>query len=117
MEKMIAICGLGCHNCGAFLATKNNDDSKREMVAQEWSKMYNADIKAGDIYCDGCRSEGGYLFSHCHVCELRKCGMERGVENCAHCSDYTCEKLEKFFQMAPEAKTALTEIRNNIAAG
>lgn len=113
MKEMIAICGLACHECGALIATKNNDEAKRVEVAQEWSKLFNADIKPEDVYCDGCLSEGGYLFSHCNVCEIRKCGMEKSVENCAHCSDYACEKLEQFFQLAPEAKEQLSAIRAN----
>jgi hypothetical protein len=31
-----------------------------------------------------------------------------------NCDDYACEKLTKFFDMAPEAKTALAEIRKNL---
>ncbi len=31
---MITVCGLNCHECGAFLATKENDDQKRAKVAQ-----------------------------------------------------------------------------------
>jgi hypothetical protein len=84
-------------------------------VAQQWSKLYNADIKPGDIYCDGCLSEGGYLFSHCNVCELRKCGMEKSVENCAHCPDYACEKLEQFFQLVPEARKQLDGLRSSFS--
>jgi hypothetical protein len=26
MEKLISVCGLICSQCGAFLATQNNDD-------------------------------------------------------------------------------------------
>lgn len=39
MKEMIAVCGLDCSQCGAFLATKENDDKKRAKVAQEWSKL------------------------------------------------------------------------------
>jgi hypothetical protein len=45
------------------------------------------------------------------TCEIRKCGKEKGVINCAHCSDYACEKLVKFFEMVPDAKTRLDEIK------
>jgi len=38
--------------------------------------------------------------------------IEEGLENCAACSEYTCEKLEKFFEHAPEAKEGLEKIRN-----
>lgn len=112
MEEIIAICGLTCHECGAYLATINDDDQKRAEVAELWSKEYSSDLKPEDIICEGCLSDGENLFSYTKVCEIRKCGKEKAVLNCAHCSDYICEKLEKFFQMAPEAKKRLEEIRS-----
>jgi hypothetical protein len=76
-----------------------------------WSQEHGADLKAEDIYCDGCTSDGGQLFQHCSVCEIRKCGLERGVVNCAHCDDYACTKLTEFFGMVPESKIKLDGIR------
>ena len=38
MENMIAYCGLNCVECGAFVATQMDDDSKRKKVAEAWSK-------------------------------------------------------------------------------
>jgi hypothetical protein len=40
--------------------------------------------------------------------------MEKGVLNCAHCSDYPCERLEKFFEMVPASKEILDEIRSKL---
>ena len=111
MDEMIAFCGITCHECGAFLATRDDDDEKRAEVAQLWSKEFKADIKPEDINCESCLSDGENLFSHTKTCEIRKCGKEKGVVNCAHCSDYTCEKLEKFFEMVPDAKKRLDGIR------
>jgi hypothetical protein len=34
LKEMIAFCGLGCHECGAFLATKENNNQKRAKVAK-----------------------------------------------------------------------------------
>ena len=115
MEQMVAVCGLECQNCGAFLATQNNDEQKRLEVAKEWSEKFTVEIKPEDVYCDGCRSQSGVLFQHCHVCEIRRCSLAKGVENCAHCPDYTCEQLLGFFKMAPEAKTILDGIRSTVS--
>lgn len=106
---MISMCGISCHECGAYLATLNDDDDKRRQTAEEWSKMYGADIRPRDINCVGCTQTGDH-FSHCHVCEIRLCGLEKGVENCAHCDEYICEKLEKFFEMVPPCRDALDKI-------
>jgi hypothetical protein len=111
MDEMIAICGIPCHECGAFLATRDGDDEKRAEVAQLWSKEYKSDIKPEDINCEGCLSVSGNLFNYSKTCEIRKCGNEKGVVNCAHCNDYACEKLEKFFEMVPDAKKRLDGIR------
>lgn len=56
MHEMIAFCGLLCNECGAFIATRDDDDEKRAEVAETWSKQFNADIKPQDVNCDGCLS-------------------------------------------------------------
>ncbi len=114
MEKMIAYCGITCTECPAFLATQDDDDAKRKETAELWTKQYNVDIKPEDINCDGCLSDTGRLVGHCYVCEMRKCGQERGVANCAYCNDYGCQKLEKFFEMAPMYRATLDEIRKGL---
>ncbi len=114
MDKMIAYCGLICTECPAFIASLKDNSGERKKVAELWSKEFNCEIKPEDIDCDGCLEESGRLFSHCKVCEIRKCGREKEVKNCAYCQDYACEKLNNFFGMAPEAKIALSEIKKNL---
>lgn len=111
MDKMIAFCGLTCTDCPAFIATQKDDDAERKRVAEQWSKEYGVEIKPEDVNCDGCIVTDGRHIGHCSVCEIRKCGLERSLENCAHCDDYACEKLEKFFEMVPAAKDTLDGVR------
>ncbi|OFW52645.1 MAG: hypothetical protein A2163_00025 [Actinobacteria bacterium RBG_13_35_12] len=80
MDKMIAFCGLTCIECLAFIATQKDDDKEREKVAKVWSKLYKCDIKPENINCDGCLEESGRLFNYCTVCEIRKCGQEKGED-------------------------------------
>jgi hypothetical protein len=110
LKEMIAFCGLDCHECGAFLATKENDDQKRATVAQEWSKLFKVDIKPEDINCEGCQSDGGRVFNYCKVCEIRKCGKEKDLKNCGYCGEYPCHKLDFIFNNAPDAKKRLDKI-------
>jgi hypothetical protein len=112
--KMISICGLVCSECGAFIATRTNDDKKRKEVAELWAKSYKVDLKPEDINCEGCTSTTKVVFSYTRVCEIRACGLKKQVKNCAHCPEYACEKLVKFFEMAPMAKATLEEIRKSL---
>jgi hypothetical protein len=111
---MIAVCGLGCYECGAFLATKENDDQKRIEVAQEWSRLFKAEIKPEDINCEGCLSGGERIFSYCKVCEIRKCGKAKGLKTCGYCSEYPCSKLDFIFSNAPDVKKRLDEMNSSL---
>jgi len=114
MEKMIAYCGLRCDMCPTFLATQENDDKKREKVAEQWSKQFGMNLAAQDINCDGCKSFTGKLFGHCSNCEIKKCCSEKKMDNCASCDNYACKILNVFFEFAPHAKDCLEKLRKNM---
>ena len=111
MEKMIAVCGITCSDCGAFIATQENNDAKRKEVAEAWAKAYGHEFKPEDINCDGCLTVDGRHINHWNVCEIRKCGTEKNVKNCAYCADYKCERITGFLEQVPGAKKTLEEIR------
>ncbi len=113
MEEMIAYCGLACHECEAFQATKDDDNKKRVKVAKRWSKRYNTIFERQDINCDGCKSQTGRLFKYCQTCEIRQCGVEKGIDNCGYCREYPCEKLDPIFMVAPGLKERLDTIKSN----
>jgi len=108
---MVAMCGLDCAGCPAFIARKTDDQALRVKTAAEWSTQYNAAFRPEDINCVGCLQVEGAHIGHCSECEIRKCGLARKVENCALCSDYPCEKIAKFLANVPPAKANLGEIR------
>lgn len=115
MERMIAFCGIVCTECPAFIATQNDDQEALKQVAAQWSQELNApDITVESVICDGCLTDEGRKCAHCFECEVRACGMGRGVVNCAHCDEYICEKLEGFFAFAPDAKASLEGIRQSL---
>jgi len=80
-----------------------------------WSEQFKVEIKPEDINCSGCVSKKEPLFNYCNVCEIRKCGLERNVDNCASCENYACDKLSQLFDMAPDAKCNLEEEKKNRA--
>jgi len=114
MNQMTAFCGLICSNCDAFIATHNDDNEKRAEVARLWSQQFNIELKPEDINCDGCISDSDRHIGHCRVCEIRKCGKQKNLPNCAYCDEYACEKLEGFFKMVPDAKKHLDGIKGGL---
>ncbi len=114
MEKIIAYCGLVCSECEAYLLTQANDTAGLEQLLVKWREEYHApEMQLDDVICDGCLGTGR-LGGYCGMCEIRACGIEQQVTNCAHCTDYACEKLRAFFEMAPPARESLEEIHHNL---
>ena len=112
---MIAYCGIICNECPAYIATQKNNEEEKRKLAQLWSSE-EVPLVPEDISCDGCLHEGKRLTKFCYVCEIRKCAIDKEVENCAYCEEYSCEKLDKHIEKlkVPEAKEILDEIKRNI---
>ena len=100
MEDNLSYCDPSCNGCAIYLATREKDERKKhEMrveIAQQIKELYGKECKPEDITdCDGCKSESGRLFSGSSKCNIRKCAQDKGIENCAYCTDYPCEELKK----------------------
>jgi hypothetical protein len=46
---------------------------------------------------------------------VRACAIARGLENCAHCADYGCEKLAVCFEHSAETRVVLDRIREGLS--
>lgn len=112
MECMIAFCGLICTECEGYQATQANDEEWKERLALRAREEYGAaDATAEGVTCDGCLAFHGRLSGYCTKCEIRACGVERSVDNCGVCPDYTtCEKIAGFIEMVPAVKITLDTI-------
>lgn len=118
MTEMVAYCGLTCQTCPIYLATRQENSDERARMRVEIVRLcrerYGIDYRLEDITdCDGCRTEGGRLFSSSENCPIRTCAREKGLENCAYCPEYACEKLALFFRTETAAKTRLDAIRSS----
>ncbi len=115
MSKLIAFCGMNCAECEAYIAHQTDDDELRTRTAAQWSKMFERSFRPEDINCSGCTNTKGVHVAFCAICEIRKCGREHDVVNCAHCDAYPCPKLTEFFpKVAPGVKDTLDEIRSSL---
>ena len=119
MDEMISCCGLNCHGCAIYLATREkNDEKKHKMrveISQQIKEHYGEEYKLEDVTdCDGCRAEGGRLFSSSKNCYIRKCARQKHIENCAYCDEYSCQKLEELFATDPEARKRLDQVKSRI---
>ena len=113
METIISYCGLECTKCPAFIARLEDNDTLRKKTAEEWSKQFRIEILPESVDCAGCLATGVHG-PYCSMCEIRKCGTEKGLANCAHCDDYGCEKLLKVHQIDADCKRRLDHIRSNL---
>ena len=89
-EGILTLCGYRCDLCQFY--TKNIKSEKdKERVSQDFNRIFGYDIKPENVECVGCKNEGKHVAASCSV---RSCALEKGIENCAHCSEFICNKLE-----------------------
>jgi hypothetical protein len=118
-QELVAYCGLTCKNCPIYWVSREEDKEKQQKmkakIAQLGSEHYGIEMTADDITdCDGCRTETGKLYHACMKCEIRQCARTRNLITCAHCSDYSCEKIQKHLKADPSSKIWIELIRSTI---
>lgn len=87
MEKMIGYCGYNCHMCAA----RSDDPEVRQKLVDGWRKIFGHEMyTAENVRCDGCLADGRLADKQCKV---RPCAIEKGVENCAFCDEFICDKV------------------------
>ena len=110
MDKEFACyCGLYCKNC----AVKVKVEPAADVLYEEMKKAGFEDVisfipggegfwsflkgMTDDGMCISCRDGGGDP-----GCAVRICAQEKGVEMCALCGEYPCEKVTVFIERNPE---------------
>ncbi|MCB2226531.1 MAG: DUF3795 domain-containing protein [Desulfarculaceae bacterium] len=111
--SIIACCGLDCSLCPAHLAWKNDDEALRRQTAEEWSRIYQADITPEQISCQGCHASEAPLFGHCRVCAVRSCVQSKGWATCAPCPKFPCADLDFILKHSSQARKTLEGLRAN----
>ena len=87
MEEMIGYCGYSCHLCAA----RSEDPAVRQKLVDGWRKYFGHQAyTAENVKCAGCLSDGKVADQQCRA---RPCAKERGVESCALCEEFPCDKV------------------------
>ncbi len=119
LDQIVSFCGLVCLACPIYWATWEEDEEKKkrmkEEIARQCNEQFETEFGIEDISdCDGCKTKEGRLFSDSNKCEIRRCALLKGLENCAHCQEYPCERLEQIFATDPSAKSRLDVIKSQL---
>ncbi len=110
-DCIVAHCGIVCTECDAHRATRAGDREVLARMAAEASVQLGVEMAADDMLCDGCLGASGRQIPYCAVCTIRACAMENLVENCAHCEDYACDRIDAFAPPGSAHRRTLDEIR------
>jgi hypothetical protein len=87
MQEMIGYCGYNCHLCAA----RSDDPAVRQKLVDGWRKILGHEhYTAENVRCDGCRSDGRIADKQC---KARPCAIEKGVDSCAECDEFLCDKM------------------------
>jgi len=88
MKEMIGCCGYNCHLCAA----RSDDPKLRQKMVDGWKKYLGLqNYTAENVRCDGCRGNGRLADKEC---KARPCAREKGVEFCAYCDEFPCDKVK-----------------------
>lgn len=88
MKEMIGYCGYNCHLCAA----RSDDKELRQKMVDGWRKIFGLEMyTALNVCCDGCKSNGKLADKEC---KARPCAIEKGVEFCAYCDEFPCDKMK-----------------------
>jgi hypothetical protein len=117
-RAMIAYCGINCAKCPAYRLPRLGEKLHIPGFFQ-WLLTSRVKPKPeGYVICDGCTAIDARCLKPCLECPVRCCAMEMGVENCAHCPKFPCERLQGVWKITvfKDAKPRLEKLRAKIGS-
>jgi len=109
MDPILTRCGYRCDLCLAYRPNVEQNPAYRQKLSDGWFKYFGFRLPPEKIICDGCMAEDAQLIDQ--ACPVRPCVIARGLQNCAQCEQYVCEKLTERLVVREEvAKRAGPEI-------
>ena len=95
MEPVLTRCGFRCDLCLAYRPNVERNPSNRQKLSDGWFKYFGFRIPPEEIACDGCLADAPGAVLLDRGCPVRPCAIARGLDTCARCSDYGCERLQQ----------------------
>ena len=92
-EWDISVCGLNCARCDVRLAGLG-DEKLRDEIQGGFREELDMIVEAEKIRCGGCRGPPEIHWSP--DCEMTSCADEKRHRYCFECTEFPCEKLERF---------------------
>jgi hypothetical protein len=93
MQPILTRCGYRCDLCLAYRPNVESNPANRPILSDGWQQYFGFRLPPEQICCDGCMAENPHLIDK--NCPVRPCVLARGLDNCAQCDDYGCEKLQE----------------------
>jgi hypothetical protein len=105
MEPILTRCGYRCDLCLAFRPNVEQNRSNQQKISDGWYLYFGFRIPPEKILCEGCMSENPILIDQ--SCPVRPCVIAKGLENCAACESFGCEKLQERIVDREEVRTRI----------
>jgi hypothetical protein len=105
MVPVLTRCGYRCDLCLAYRPNITANPSNRQKLSDGWFKYFGFRLPAAEICCDGCMADDPKLIDQ--SCPVRPCVIESGLENCAQCEHYVCERLSERLVVHEEVKARI----------
>jgi hypothetical protein len=85
---MIGYCGYDCGLCAA----RSDDPEVRQRLVDGWRRIFgHQNYTAENVKCAGCRAGGRVADQEC---KARPCAQAMGVDSCALCDEFVCDKVK-----------------------
>jgi hypothetical protein len=105
MEGILSRCGYRCDLCLAYRPNVESNPANSQKLSDGWYQYFGFRIPAEKVICNGCLAENSVQIDQ--ACPVRPCVIEKGLENCAACESYACEKLAERLVVFAEVQNRL----------
>lgn len=89
LDKIISKCGNRCDLCPLYHG--NVEKNERQKIIDGFTKYHGFTMKPDNFDCVGCLKEGKQSRENCNI---KKCCINKNVDNCAYCNEMICSLLK-----------------------